>query len=333
MPEKGAHMKAAVIEAPGSVPACKDVAEPIAPEGWVLAQVQAAAIKNIERMLAAGTHYGSSRMSTPAQLGLDAVALLPDGRRVYTGATPPAGAMAEYMPVDPAQTVAVPQGIDNAASAALPNAAISAWFALEYAGQIEPGQSVLVLGGTGVTGGLAVQLAKHQFGAAHVTVVGRNESRLKELTALGADRVIRIDDDATGLADAVRAVHTEHPFDIVLDYLWGTPAENVLRALGNESLTAGFHRTRFVQVGETAGATIELPAAVLRSAGVELIGQGAGSVPKEAFGRVPSEILPRLLTLLAEGALSIKTVTRRLDDVADAWGEPTGSGVRMVLVP
>src|SRR5690625_4474234 len=88
-------MKAAVIERLGGVPQCRAVAEVVAPEGGEGARVRAAAIKNNVRMLVAGSHYGSRQLQLPAQVGLDAVVQLADGRRVYTGATPPAGAMAE----------------------------------------------------------------------------------------------------------------------------------------------------------------------------------------------------------------------------------------------
>src|SRR5699024_3084793 len=99
------------------------------------------------------------------------------------------------------------------------------------------------------------------------------------------------------------------------------------------ALAADFHRTRYVQVGEGAGATIELPAAVLRSAGVQLLGQGAGSVPKDAFARVLPEILPAVFGLLERGVLSVETAVRPLAAAAEAWVEPTSSGVRTVLVP
>lgn len=88
-----------------------------------------------------------------------------------------------------------------------------------------------------------------------------------------------------------------------------------------------------MQVGETAGPTLELPAAVLRSAGVQLVGQGAGSVPHEAFGRVVTEIMPRLFAMLAEDALTVNSVARPLDEVDQAWTEPTESGAPTVLVP
>ncbi len=327
-------MRAAIVERLGEVPRCVDMADPTAADGRVVARVRAAAIKNIERMLVAGTHYGSRRMQLPAGVGMDAVVDLPDGRRVYAGATPPAGAMAERLVVDPGQAVEIPDGVDDAAAAALPNAAVSAWFALEYAGRIRSGQRVLILGATGVTGGLAVQLAKHRFGAGEVVAVGRNAERLARLCERGADATIQLGgltDDT--LREAVLARHAERPFDLVIDYLWGEPAEQTLRAFVNEDLGAVFHRIRFVQVGETAGATIELPAAALRSAGVELVGQGAGSVPREAFARVGSEIVPELFRLMATGELALETVRRPLAQVSEAWTEPVPSGSRTVLIP
>ena len=56
-----------------------------------------AAIKNIERMLAAGTHDVSAQLTMPGHMGVDAVVELTNGRCVYTGATPPGRSMAERM--------------------------------------------------------------------------------------------------------------------------------------------------------------------------------------------------------------------------------------------
>lgn len=325
-------MKAAVIEQLGQPPVCRQVPDAVPGDGQVVARVRAAAVKNIERMLTAGTHYASSRLSLPAPVGMDAVIELPDGRRAYAGATPPAGAMAEQLLVDPAMTVPIPDRVDDAVAAALPNAGVSAWMALERAGWLRPGQSVLVLGATGVTGALAAQLAKHRFGAERVVAVGRNPDRLQRLTRLGADETVSIADGTEGLGSAVCAAHAEHPFDLVLDYLWGEPAEQTLRAFGGDDLGTEYHRTRFVQIGETAGPDIALPAAVLRSTGIELVGQGGGSVPAEAFGRVASEIIPALFDMAAREELNIETTTRPLDAAAEAWTESLPSGTRMVLV-
>lgn len=327
-------MKSAVIQKLGQVPQLREVPEPAVPEGWVLAPVRAAAIKNIDRMLAAGTHYGSARMALPAPVGIDAVVELPGGRRSYVGATAPSGAMAQYLPVDPARAFDIPEGVDDAAAAALPNVGISAWFALEYAGRIQPGQSILILGATGVTGGLAVELAKQQFSADHVVAVGRNTRRLEQLGELGADVTVGLEqDDSPHWIDTVRDIHAEHPFDLVLDYLWAEPAEQTLGMLANDDMTAAFHRTRYVQIGESAGPTVNPPAAVLRSAGVELVGQGAGSVPQQAFSRVWTEVLPALFAMLADGRVSVATQQRPLAEVEDAWAETAPSGTRTVLIP
>lgn len=337
-------MKAAQIDALGEVPHLANVPEPEPEEGRPVARVRAAAVKNIERMLAAGTHYGSSGMPMPARLGLDAVVELHGGRLAYAGATPPEGTMAERVSVDPTQIVELPPGFDVSTAAALPNAAVSAWFALEYAGALRSDQKVLILGATGITGGLAVQLARHRFGAASVVAAGRDEHRLQALRELGADATLRISEAGvrgssngsraeTAFSETVRSSHTERPFDLVLDFLWGPPAEQVLHAFENSELDAAFHRTRYVQIGEMAGPTLELPASVLRSAGVELVGQGAGSVPPEAFARIHSEIIPQVLRDAADGALAIDTVDYPLADVESAWRSAQPSGVRAVLVP
>lgn len=326
-------MKAVMIDELGRVPVCREVPAPQPTGAQEIAWVRAAAIKNIERMLVAGTHYASARLSLPAHVGMDAVVELGNGQRVYTGAIAPGGSMAERMLIDPSLAVPIPAGVDDASAAALPNAGVSAWLALEYTGQLQPGHSVLILGATGVTGGLAVQLAKHRFGAGQVVAVGQNRERLETLTGLGADQTIGISDSPDRLRSEIAASHADHPFDLVLDFLWGAPAEQALRALGGDDLGARYQRTRFVQIGEMAGQEITLPASVLRSAGIELLGQGGGSVPHEAFDRVGSEIIPELLALLAHRTIAIDTVTRSLADVTDAWAQAVPSGTRTVLVP
>src|SRR4029077_354035 len=89
---------------------------------------------------------------------------------------------------------------------------------------------------------------------------------------------------ATGkaLADAAADV------DIVIDYLWGKPAEQAIMAL----LTARSDRSRqlnWIQIGATAGPTIELPSIALRSANLRLQGNGQGAVSTQAcLAQLPS---------------------------------------------
>ncbi|MCW2625346.1 MAG: putative quinone oxidoreductase [Mycobacterium sp.] len=107
---------------------------------------------------------------------------------------------------------------------------VSAWMSLDYAAAARPGAHVLVLGATGVTGSVAVQLAKSVFGAQRVVAAGRNVEWLQWLRAVGADVIAPGEDD---LGARVAAAHAEQSFDAVLDYLWGEPAEKVLTALAS----------------------------------------------------------------------------------------------------
>ncbi len=323
-------MRAAVVRSLGHVPSYTDFPDPQPGEGTVVASVRAASLKNLDRGLVSGKHYGSAALALPSIAGVDGVAQLDDGRLVYTGAVSPYGIMAERALIDPRGAVAVPAGVDPVLAAAVPNPGLSAWFSLEYAARIQPGQTVLVLGATGVTGSVAVQLAKAKFGAGHVLAVGRDRTRLDWLYSVGADETIPLMGDFPNL---LAAAHRSHPIDVVLDYLWGEPAESVLDALTNTGLHAGYQATRYVQIGAMAGPTIQLPAAALRSAGIEMVGVGIGSVPPEAHARANTELLPTLFDMVAGGNLHITTDTQPLAAVEQLWTAAEPSGTRVVLVP
>ena len=126
---------------------------------------------------------------------------------------------------------------------------------------IRPGETVLILGATGVAGKLAIQIAKH-LGAGRVVAAGRNPRMLETLSDLGADAIVALDQSDDDLAAAfVR----EGPFDVVLDYLWGRPTTVLLDALTGHDLKAESSRTRLIEIGSMAGPTIALSAATLRS--------------------------------------------------------------------
>ena len=324
-------MKAAVVKAWGVPPEYTDFAEPAPNDGTEVATVEASALTTLTRGLVAENHYASKEIQLPAVTGVDGVARLTDGRRVYTGAVAPYGMMAERALINPDAATPLPDSVDAVTAAAIPNPGLSAWMSLDYATAVKPGAHVLVLGATGVTGSVAVQLAKSVFGAQHVVAAGRNPERLQWLRTVGADDVIALGEDDLGVR--VATAHAERPFDAVLDYLWGEPAEKVLTALGTSQLAAKFHATRFVQIGAMAGPTMNVPPGVLRSAGITLSGMGMGSVPFEVLIGARNEGLPRLLAMVAAGELHIETKQRPLTDVADAWSGPEPSGTRVVLTP
>jgi NADPH2:quinone reductase len=125
--------------------------------------------------------------------------------------------------------------------------------ALGIRGRLVAGESVLILGATGSAGQLSVQVAR-AMGARRVVAAGRN---VEALARLEVDAVTKI--DATDFSEQVTRELTANRIDVVLDYLWGSPAEVVLTVLASRAVGHRSHRTRFVQVGEMAGPAISLP--------------------------------------------------------------------------
>jgi NADPH:quinone reductase-like Zn-dependent oxidoreductase len=258
--------------------------------------------------------------------GIDAVGQRPDGSRVYfVTADDVIGTMADKALADPRRSIALPGNADVAKVAAAMNPAMSSWVALRRRVPLERGHSVLILGATGNAGAMAVEVAR-LLGAGHVVGAGRDPGRLQALTAVGADDIVQLtgDSDATGKALAAAAADT----DIVIDYLWGKPAQQAIMAL----LTARSDRGRalnWIQIGAVAGPAIELPSVALRSANLRLQGSGQGSVgPADYLAELPS-----LVDAISNGAIAVKANTMPLADVEEAWTREERPGERTVLVP
>jgi NADPH:quinone reductase-like Zn-dependent oxidoreductase len=284
----------------------------------ILLDVLAVGLHPRVRTGASGKHYTSTG-KLPMVPGVDGVGRRPDGRLVYFVADDElTGSMATRTVADRRRCIPLPDGVDVVKVAAAMNPAMSSWVALRRRVPIKPGQSVLVLGATGNAGQMAIQVAK-RLGAGRVVGAGRDESRLAQLPALGADAAVRLDDAA--LAEAAAEV------DLVIDYLWGAPAASAIMAL----LTARSDRSRelnWIQIGSMAGPTIELPSVALRSANFRLQGNGQGAVSTRAY----LEELPSLVGEIDRGGIAVTARALPLADVEKIWTEPGQPGVRTVLV-
>jgi len=318
-------VKAALVTAFDTPPAYADFAEPTPADGEQLVTVTAAALHQIVRSLAKGTHYGSTG-ELPFVPGVDGVGRLADGTRVYFGAMrPPFGSMAERTLTRSMMTLPLPDTIDDVTAAGIANPAMSSWAALHRA-QFVAGESVLILGATGASGLMAVQIAKRR-GAKRIIAAGRNLGALREALRLGADATIELGQADEAVIAAMRA-ELATGVNIVLDYLYGKPAELFLQAISKKGLGMSSPRVRYVQIGNLAGANITLPAAVLRSTGIELLGSGFGSASLE-------EIFAALRAFFAEAATKPFTFHTRavpLSQVGTAWNAPE-TGARVVFQP
>ena len=320
-------MKAAVLRELGKAPRFEEFAEPTAGQDEVLVRVRAASLKAVDKQLASGSHYASPR-ELPVVCGTDGVGELEDGTRIlFGGPRRPYGAMAERTVVPRAFCFAVPATLDDAAAAALPNPGVSAWLSLTHRAKLAAGETVLILGATGVTGQLATQIAK-LLGAKRVIAAGRNQQVLSRLRELGADATIQIDQAPDALKDAFARAAGEAGFDVVIDYLWGRPTEALLAAIAKPEFAMVTRETRLVQAGESAGATISLSAAVLRSTALTILGT-AGIPSREILTNAMEQVLSRA----ARGELRIETERVALAAIERAWERPGESGRRIVVVP
>ena len=321
-----AMMNAAVVTSFDEPPHYRpfEVPQP-ASDGEILVDVLAVGLHPRVRTGAAGAHYTSTphaahdprhRRRRPA----------PDGKRIYFAADDDViGTMADKAVVDVRRAVELPDDTDVAKVAAAMNPAMSSWVALRRRVPIEPGQSVLVLGATGNAGTMAVQIAR-LLGAGRVVGAGRDPGRLGALTALGADEVVPLTGDQDATDKALGAAAAE--VDIVIDYLWGKPAERAIMAL----LAARSDRSRamnWIQIGAMAGPTIELPSVALRSANFRIQGNGQGAVSTAAY----LAELPSLVDEIDAGTIAVKPNTVPLADVEAVWIRSDPPGERTVLVP
>jgi NADPH:quinone reductase-like Zn-dependent oxidoreductase len=320
-------MNAAVVHSFDAPPRYTTFAEPVAAEGEQLVSVTAAGLHPIVKALAQGTHYGSSG-ELPFIAGIDGVGKLEDGTRVYFGiARSPFGTFAERALAASWMCLPLPEGIDDVIAAGIANPAMSSWAALTARAKFVAGESVLILGATGVAGQLAIQVAK-RLGARRVVAAGRNPQALEKLKALGADAVISLDQDQVSLVSAFRNELAESGIDVVLDYLWGQPAERMLEAISQKGLRKAAARIRFIQIGNSAGKTISLPAATLRSSGLELLGSGFGSASLDQLRGALTEFFQAA----AKQPFQFQKKTAPLRDVEALWNDKE-KGTRVIFQP
>jgi NADPH:quinone reductase-like Zn-dependent oxidoreductase len=320
-------MNAAVVHSFDAPPRYTTFTEPVAAEGERLVSVTAAGLHPIVKALAKGTHYGSSG-ELPFVAGVDGVGKLDDGTRVFFGISrSPFGTFSERALAANWICLPLPDGVDDVTAAGIANPAMSSWAALTARAKFVAGESVLILGATGVAGQLAIQVAK-RLGARRIVAAGRNPQVLEKLKALGADVVVSLDQDQASLVSAFRNELAESGVDVVLDYLWGQPAERVLEAISQKGLRKAAARIRFIQIGESAGKAITLPAATLRSSGLELLGSGFGSASLDQI----RQALAEFFQVAAKQPFQFHTKAAPLRDVEALWNTAE-EGTRLVFQP
>ncbi|WP_126652892.1 quinone oxidoreductase family protein [Chryseobacterium aureum] len=320
-------MKAAVVFEKGSIPQYTEFPDPEIQENEILVSVKAASIKNLDRARAGGNHYSTeNQQHQPAIIGTDGAGYLENGNKVYFFSKK--GTVAEKAAADKKMIIPIPEGLDFSLAAALPNAVMGSAMALKFRAGLEPGNTVLINGATGITGRIAVQIAK-LYGARKIIATGRNEEALQSLRKLGADEVISLKQDDQDFKQKIKYIHLETPIDIVLDYLWGHSAELILSAFKGDGTFS--HKTRLVTVGGMSGDTIQLSSQILRGTDIQISGSGLGSWTKEEFALLFSEIIPEMFQAAVDGKINMETHEVDLKNIGAVWNAEIQSGKRLVI--
>lgn len=220
-------MRAAILHEYGEPPRLGDFDEPAPGEGRIVVDVQAAGLNPVDLAMASGSFYAGSP-PLPCVAGREGVGRAADGTLVYFDrAVEPYGSFAERAPVESSRAIELPVHLDPALATCFGIAGMAAWLALDWRAELRAGETVLVLGASGVVGQIAVQAAR-LMGAGRVVAAARSDDGLERARELGADAVVpigRVDD----LALAFRESCGDGP-DVVVDPVWGEPAAAALDA-------------------------------------------------------------------------------------------------------
>jgi NADPH:quinone reductase-like Zn-dependent oxidoreductase len=311
-------MRAAVLHEHGGIPALEEFRDPAAEPGAAVLELEAAAMNPIDVRVATG-QFPLERYDTPYIAGKEGVGRREDGERFYFEySRKPFGAFAERTLVDDGDLLPVPVGLDPALAVCLGVSGLAAWLGLEWRGRLAEGETVLVLGASGVVGQIAVQAAR-LLGAGRVVAAARDEAALARAGELGADALVSLEgsDYGSALKDA-----SEGGYDLVLDPLWGEPAVAAIACVKPFG--------RVVNLGQSAGAEATLASAAVRSTPIDLLGYTnytAGEQRKrEAYATMAAHA--------AAGDIRVAIERLGLDDAQDVWQRQGSSPhAKLVIVP
>jgi NADPH:quinone reductase-like Zn-dependent oxidoreductase len=274
-----------------------DAPKPHSKAGEVLIEVHAAGVNPFDVKVRQGYTQQMAALQFPATLGGDFAGVVAEigddvdglavGDEVYgqANALSGQGSYAEFTPVKGASVGPKPKTVDMVAAAALPLAGVSACQALIEHAKLQTGQKILIHGGAGGIGSIAIQLAKH-LGAYVATTAAAEATEF--VKSLGADEVID---------------YKTHPFETILkDY------DVVYDTIGGETFTKSF------QVLKPGGVIVSMVAqpdeALQKEHRVTVISQ---------FTKMTRERLATLAELVDSGAITPKVdKVFPLEQAADA---------------
>lgn len=219
-------MKALVLETYNTDYQLKDIEKPVAGNGQVLVRIVASGVNPLDLKIKSGS-AAHAQQSLPAVLGVDMSGVIEtigrgvtgfkSGDEVYGlvgGIGGLQGTLAEYIAVDARLIALKPENISFREAASLPLALITAWEGLIDRANIRPDQKVLIQGGAGGVGHIAVQLAKAYGSDVYATVASNDADLIYSYNATPIDYNTDVENDCIKFTGS-------EGFDVIFDTIGG----------------------------------------------------------------------------------------------------------------
>lgn len=307
-------MKVLRITRPGGpeVLAEEERPEPVPGPEEVLVRVRASALNRADLLQLRG-HYPAPPDVPPDIPGLEyageVVAVGPRARRFQPGdrvmGLVGGGAWSELLVTHEREAMPIPDGMDFADAAAIPEAYLTAFDALVLQGELKPGETVLVHAVASGVGSAAALIC--QAMGARVVGTGRNAAKLARAADWGVARTVLCDTKPPRFADAVRDETGGRGADLCLDLVGGGYVPETLNALAP--------RGRLMLVGLVAGAATEVNLGTVLMKRLRVTGTVLRSRALEEKIALAQSAERHLLPLFRSGALRpvIDAVVPRAD--------------------
>lgn len=280
----------ALFSTPSSEPHFKDIKLPAPKDDEVTVQLLAVGYNHLAKARAKGAHYTASK--DESIVGIDGVGKVKGtGELVYFISM--GGTYAQELNVPKTALYPLPvnsseEDVDRVI--ALANSAFAS--ANAFSNRIDnvpENASMAVLGVTGTSGRLAIQVAKNLFGVKTVIGIGRSQKKLDQLKKDEPllDDVICLEESDESIISGGKLSDV----DIVFDLVWGSSATRILNAVVKSKKTP-HKRLVWVQTGQIGGEKADISPMALRLTNLVIVGSG--------FGPQPYSEIVKLIRLLVE---------------------------------
>lgn len=222
------------------------------------------------------------------------------------------GGFAEEVIVPEQNLLPVPDGMSDEKAAAFTMVYGTSYYALKQRGNLQPGETLLVLGASGGVGLATVELGKAM--GAKVIAAASSAEKLAVAKEAGADELINYTEEP--LKDAVKKLTHSKGVDVIYDPVGGDFTEQALRAMGWNG--------RHLIIGFAAGDIPKIPANLTLLKGCSVVGVFWGSFTQRE-PEASAQNMMELMKLYAEGKIDPKiSAVYDFEDYAEALGALTG---------